>query len=98
MKHWTYGEILEDDDLDWLADHVIDVYSSTTERSAAIPSPHNGQLAYVSGEGLTMFSGMSGGTGGSWKKLVTIPGGGIAGQALIKASDTDYDVTWGTPS
>lgn len=34
----------------------------------------------------------------SWLRTVTLPAGGALGQALIKSSGTDFDVSWGTVS
>jgi hypothetical protein len=98
MRTWVDNEVLDADDANWLSDHIVDAYTTVADRSAGIPAPHNGQLAYVSGEGLTMFSGMSGGVGGDWKRLVPIPAGGTTGQVLAKASDSDFDVAWVTPT
>jgi hypothetical protein len=32
---------------------------------------------------------------GLWRAFVSVPAGGSAGQALLKGTNNDYDVTWG---
>lgn len=92
MKVWVDNELIDDGDMNYIGSRLVHRYNSESDRDAAIPSPATGQLAYVSSVGLTMYSG------GAWRQLAYIPGGGTTGQVLAKASDTAYDVAWVTPA
>lgn len=96
MKVWVDNEEIDDGDFNYIGARLVHRYNSEGERAAGIPTPGNGQMAYVTDIGMTMWTG---GTEGSWKLITAalLPAGGTTGQVLAKASNDDYDVEWVTP-
>ncbi len=91
-KTWAFGEILTATDVNaYLMAQTVPRFATTGARSAAIASPATGQLTYVTGTGLQVW------TGAAWSTITLVPPGGTTGQVLAKASGTDYDLTWVTP-
>ena len=75
----------------YLMSQSVATFADATARSTAIDSPHEGQLTYLESDA-TYYKY----DGADWVALIpeTFPAGGDAGQALIKASATDYDADW----
>ncbi len=96
MKIFGNDEILDYPDMNELSRKVVNVYNSEADRDEAIPSPKNGQIVYVSNNGWMGFGGSSGGSGGSWRKLIFVPSGGSPGQVLTIQSDGSLG--WSTPA
>ena len=91
MKVWVDNELIDDGDMNYVGSRLVHRYNSAEDRDAGISTPATGQLAYVSSVGMTMYSG------GAWRTMALIPGGGTAGQVLAKASDDSFDLEWVTP-
>lgn len=88
---WTpvSGKVLESYPYVWTGAQTfkstINYFANATARDSAIAAPVTGQFAVVANR-LQVYSG-------GWKN-VSYPAGGTVGQALLKASGSDFDIEW----
>lgn len=57
MRTYTDQEFLDGEDLNYISRRLVNTYASASERSTLIPTPAAGQLAWVTGVGLTLYTG-----------------------------------------
>ena len=90
-----------------LQQYITDLYNNHNVLETVLITPNgtrygkNGDMViYNDGTQLHLYKNISSPIGQTWTEVVSsgihsIPAGGVASQALIKLSGTDYDVGWG---